>query len=103
MPLAEHNHAWGIRLLDGLPGSSCTSACPAYINWGAAEFDLPLDEPAPESIPFPEMPGDYVFTRSVPAHELLLIFRDDAHAIAFHDWLMESGWTAFCHWANSRS
>ena len=56
----------------------------------------PLDEP--EEIPFPEMPRQYT-TQHTADHELMLVFRDDAHATAFADWLAEEGFAAFRSWA----
>ena len=55
------------------------------------------DDGAPE-IPFPEMPREYELRRSVPDHELLLVFRDDDHAQLFADWLQGDGWAAFGSW-----
>jgi hypothetical protein len=46
-------------------------------------------------IPFPEMPRTHTIVRSVPEHELLLTFRDDAHAVAFSGWLDQQGWDLF--------
>lgn len=38
------------------------------------------------------------FTRAVCDHEILLSFRDDEHAYAFHDWWNMVGSKAFVKW-----
>jgi hypothetical protein len=53
-------------------------------------------------IPFPEMPRQYQLQRSVPDHEVVLVFRDDEHAEMFAEWLHSGGWAAFGAYADSR-
>ena len=58
----------------------------------------PIPDPAHEGdeIPFPEMPGTRTEVHSVPYHHVLLVFRDDDHAMLFRQWLEGGdGWAAF--------
>lgn len=44
---------------------------------------------------FPDMPATYEMTRSVPDHEILLVFNGDEDALNFREWLEEHGWKLF--------
>lgn len=46
-------------------------------------------------IPFPDMPSTRTERHAIPYHQVLLVFRDDDHALLFRDWLQGDGWAAF--------
>ena len=50
----------------------------------------------------PDMPATYELTRSVPDHEVLLVFVNDDDAADFQDWLHDGGWKEFERWREDK-
>lgn len=45
-----------------------------------------------------EEPTTYELTRTVPDHEVLIVFVNDDDALDFRDWLADEGWRRFADW-----
>lgn len=50
----------------------------------------------------PDMPATRTEVRTVPDHEVLLVFSGDEDAEFFRTWLHEAGWGAFGRWLDSK-